>query len=112
VSINWLLVGVIALNLLFSTIGDVFAKLWGLTDNMQWLYIGLAVNVVTIFLFMLAVKIGGLALNTTVILILTIMINVLLGFFIFHEKIGPIQWAGIALGLVSVVLVLNLFKIS
>lgn len=110
--IPWLLVGVIALNLLFSTVGDALAKVWGITNNLQWLWIGLGINIFTIFFFMLAVKLGGLAVNTTIILILTIILNVLVGFLIFHEKIAPIQWFGIALGIVAIVFVANLFKLA
>ena len=107
-----LLVGVIALNLIFSTVGDAMAKIWGITNHLLWLWVGLGINVFTIFFFMVAVKLGGLAVNTTIILILTIVLNVFVGFLIFHEKIAPVQWFGIALGLIAIVFVADLFKFA
>lgn len=110
--INWVLLGFVALNLTFSTIGDICAKLWGLSNGHKWFYIGLAVNLITIAAFMAIVRLGGLAIATSVVLILTIMINVFLGYIIFHEKVTPGQWFGVGLGLIAILLILEVFKFN
>src|SRR3990167_3972983 len=107
-NINWTLLVVILINLTFSTLGDIFAKMWGITGQQKWLYIGLPINVVTIFFYMLIVKLGSLAIHTTIVLIITIIISVSLGFFMFGEKISFSQWLGIAVGLSGIPLIMGL----
>lgn len=102
---SWILVLVIALNLAFSTVGDICAKLWGETQGPHWLIIGLLVNLVTIFFFMLAIRLGTLATTTALVLLLTLLINATVGFLVFHERINPSQWAGMALGCVAIFLI-------
>ena len=107
--INWLLIGIIAVNLIFSTLGDICAKLWGITNHQKWLYIGLALNLVTILAFMGIVRTGGLAIAATIVLIITIIIGVMVGHFVFGESIFFIQWVGIVLGLIAIPLILGIF---
>lgn len=109
---NWLLIVVVLVNLTFSTFGDIVAKLWGITNNHKWFFIGLPINLVTIIFYMLIVKIAGLAIPTTIVLILTILISVILGFVIFKENIIFEQWIGLALALIAIPLLLGVFKVS
>ncbi len=99
---NWPIFITITVNLLFSSLGDVCAKLWGVTGNHNWFYAGIPISIITILSYMVIVKQGGLAVPTTIVLILTIILNVLIGFLIFHEKVAAGQWVGIALGVLSV----------
>jgi drug/metabolite transporter (DMT)-like permease len=108
-NIPWPLIGVVVLNLIFSTTSDIFAKYWGITNNPVWLYSGLAVNVLTVFFYMYAIRLGGLAITTSVILLITIAISVAFGFFFFHEQVRPSQWIGIGVGFVAVVLISGIF---
>jgi drug/metabolite transporter (DMT)-like permease len=98
------LVVAIVANIAFSTIGDVFAKFWGLTDDRRWLYAGLALSLATTYYFMTAIKLGGLAIATTVILLLTIIVNTTIGVAAFHERLTPLQWAGIVMGALCLLL--------
>jgi len=109
--INWFVVEIVAVNLTFSILGDICAKLWGISTNIKWLYIGLIVNLITVFAWMVIVKTAGLAIPTTIVLILTIALNVILGFLLFHEKIHTGQWIGISLGLLSILLILEVIKL-
>jgi|GEM_PF-1256841 len=109
-NLNWTLIGIAAANLTLSTAGDICAKLWGMPGGQKWLYIGMAINVFTIFSFMAVVRWGGLAVSSTVVLILTIVLNTLVGAFIFRESVAPTQWAGIALGVIAIVLVSGLVR--
>lgn len=105
---NWLLIGVVALNLIFSTLSDVMAKYWGITNSNLWLWIGLAFNIPTVFFYMSAIRLGGLAITTTIMLVLTMTISVGLGYFIFHELVTPSQWLGIGAGIFSILLISGL----
>ena len=108
-NIPWLLVGVVVLNLTFSTICDVFAKYWGLTNNFNWLYAGLAFDLLTSFFYMDSIRLGGLAIVPSIILLITLAISVLLGFFFFHEQIHFSQWIGIGTGFIAVLLISGVF---
>lgn len=111
-NINWPIILIVATNLTFSVLGDICAKLWGIRNDQMWLWVGLMVNMMTVFAWMLIVRYAGLAIPTTVVLIITIILNVSLGFLVFHEKINPGQWLGIGLGLLSILLILEVFKIN
>jgi drug/metabolite transporter (DMT)-like permease len=107
---NWLLIGVVALNLSFSTLSDIAAKYWGITNNNTWLYIGLVLNLPTVFFYMNAIRLGGLAITTPVILLLTIIISVTLGYLMFRESVTASQWLGIGIGIFSILLISGLLK--
>jgi|ERR1700733_1394138 drug/metabolite transporter (DMT)-like permease len=104
-NLDWILIGVVALNLFFSTICDVCAKYWGITNNWNWLYVGLALNIITIFFYMYSIRLGGLAITTSVILLITMAISVSLGFFFFHEQVHYSQWIGIGAGFLAIILI-------
>ena|SRR5581483_6678886 len=110
--INWQIILAVVVNLTFSTLGDTSAKLWGLTSNQRWFYIGLPINLVTVIAFMFIVRLGGLAIPTTIVLILTILINVILGFLIFKETVSIEQFVGIGLAIVAIPLLLGISKAS
>ncbi len=104
---NWTLIGFLAMNFVLSVTGDVMAKVWAVTDKMTYFYIGLGVNVFTMITFMLVVRSGGLSIGSNAALILTMLGNLAIGVLIFKEVVTPIQWVGVALGLVAAFLVLR-----
>jgi EamA domain-containing membrane protein RarD len=110
--INWPIILAVAINLTFSTFGDISAKLWGLTSNQRWFYIGLPINIITIIAFMFIVRLGGLAIPTTIVLILTILINVILGFLLFKEVVSFEQFIGVGLAIIAIPLLLGISKAS
>ncbi len=101
---------VLALNLTVSTIGDALAKFSSVTNNNNWFYIGLVFNIVAITTFMLLIRMGGLAVSTSVTLLLTILCNVLVGIFVFHENIDTFQLVGIWMGVLAIILISNAYK--
>ena len=107
---SWFLVLAVGLNLIFSTICDILSKYWGITNNIKFLYVGLTLNLITAFFYMFAVKVGGLAITTSIMLLLTMAISVSLGFIFFHEQVSTSQWVGIILGFFSVVLISGVFR--
>ena len=107
---SWPLIWAVVINLTFSTLGDVCAKIWGLTGNQRWFYIALPISLVTIVAFLFIVRLGGLAIPTTIVLILTILINVTIGAVFFKEPIFTQQWVGIVLALFAIPLLLGMFS--
>jgi len=101
----------LAINLTLSTIADVSTAISRATNNIHWFYVGLAFNIAAVSIFTYLIRIGGLAISTSIILLLTILINVFFGFLVFHEKIEPLQWVGIGMGVVAVVLISNMYKL-
>jgi len=61
---------------------------------------------------MLVVREGGLAVGSTIALLLTILSTVLIGFLIFKETVALGQWLGIGLGLIAIPLILGVIKFS
>lgn len=107
---QWLLIGAVVLNLIFSTTSDILAKYWGITDNLKYLFLGLAVNALTVFFYMAAIKYGTLAITMPIVLIITIIISVGVGHFFFHESMNLTQWVGIAVGIVAVALISGIVR--
>ena len=103
--VNWPLISVILLNLFFSTICDMFAKYWSVTGNQSWLYGGVVLNLLTIFFYMCAIRLGGLAITSALVLLITVAISVSLGAFYFHEPVHLSQWIGIALSVPALILI-------
>ena len=98
-------------NLLFSTVGDYLAKMWGVTGLNTYLYVALAISLLTSFFYFATIKYSSLTVGPSVLLILTLIISVCMGYFWFNERVSSTQAVGIALGLVAIVLILDLIKI-
>lgn len=96
-------------NLTVSTIGDVLAKLSGTRGN-DLFVLGLVFNIMAIASFMFLIRIGGLAISPSIVLLLTILIDVLFGLFMFHEEIEMLQWVGIGMGVMAIMLISNIYK--
>lgn len=101
------LIASVVANLTFSTVGDICAELWRTTGSSNWFYVGFAVNLFTTLFFMVIIRLGGLAISTATVLIITILINVVVGSFIFGERINILQWIGIGLGVIAISLILH-----
>ncbi len=109
--INWVLIIFLGLNFIFSTAGETTSKLWAIHSGQKWLWITLAINVLASLTFMRVIRESGLAVGTTVMLLLTILSTALIGFFAFKEEIAAGQWIGIALGFLAVLFLLNVVRL-
>jgi drug/metabolite transporter (DMT)-like permease len=108
---SWLLIGLLCLNLILATAGDTSAKLWAITPGHKWLWITLAISIFTTLTYMLVVRESGLAVGSTIMLLLTILSTCLIGFFVFQEQITGTQWIGIALGFVAIFFLLDIPRV-
>lgn len=104
------LVGVMFLNLVFSTTMDILAKYWGMTNNIIFFYWSMLASLFTTFFYICIIKYGSLTVSTSVTLLLTMIISVSMGYFYFHEVVKPLQWIGILLGFISITLMLDIFN--
>ncbi|HBZ73501.1 TPA: hypothetical protein DEO28_03255 [Candidatus Dependentiae bacterium] len=109
---NWTLIGLLAVNLIFSTLADTAAKMWAVHAGYKWFFVALSISVVTFITFALVVREGGLAIGSTIALLLTIITTVCVGFFVFKEAVTLGQWLGIGLGLLSILFILEIFKLK
>jgi drug/metabolite transporter (DMT)-like permease len=107
---KWTLLGILAVNLIFATLSDTAVKMWAVHPGQKWFLIAFFINVLTFTSFAYVIKEGGLAVGSTVALLLTIFTTVCIGFFFFKEQVTMMQWFGIGLGLFSIALVLGLIK--
>ena len=106
---NWNLIGLLVINLAFALASDAFAKVWSVNHQARWFYMALVLGIGAIITFMLVVRSGGLSVGSTIALILTMVGNVLIGLYFFKEVLVPMQWIGIILGFIAVLLVLRPF---
>ncbi len=110
-NINWLFFIFLGLNFILSTTGDTTAKLWAIHPGQKWLWITLAINVFTSITFMLVIRESGLAIGSAIMLLLTMLSTLLIGYLIFKEHIANGQWVGIALGFIAVLFLLKIFRL-
>lgn len=84
--------------------GDYFAKRWSL-DRGSMLYLLAVLGYFgSSFFYLPTLLRGGLVVTSIIWSVLSIAGFLLIGFFVFHEKVNALQIAGIVLGIVSVVL--------
>ena len=107
---NWILIGLLALNLIFAALADTAAKMWAVHSGYKWFLIALSISLFTFATFALVIREGGLAIGSTIALLLTIVTTVCIGFFFFKEQVTLGQWLGIGLGLFSILLILEVIK--
>jgi len=110
-NINWLFLLFLGLNFILSTTGDTTAKLWAIHPGQKWLWVTLAINVFTSLSFMLVIRQSGLAVGSAIMLLLTMLSTLLIGYLIFKEHLTNGQWVGISLGFLAVLFLLNIIRI-
>ena len=71
-----ILILVMFLNLSFSTMMDVFAKYWGITNDMKYFYYSLLASSFTMVFYILMIKYGSLTISAPIALLATMMISV------------------------------------
>ncbi len=89
----------------FADTANVFiAKKFVDSNNYYWL-IGTVLTVIVLNLaYIMSVKAGELSIITATWLVTVLIGSVLLGYFIFKEDISTLQWLGIILAVVSIIL--------
>jgi drug/metabolite transporter (DMT)-like permease len=110
-SMSWLFILFLVLNFILSTAGDTAAKVWADNPGHKWFWITIVLSAITSVSFMLVIRQSGLAIGSTIMLLLTMASTFLIGFLYFKEHIATGQWIGIALAFVAVLFLSNLIRI-
>ena len=108
---NWALIGLLAINLVFALAGETTAKYWAIHQTKTLLALGLTLTLITQVFFMLIVREGGLAIGGSIALVLTLIGTTLIGALFFKEILTYGQWFGIILGIISALFILNIVKL-
>ena len=102
--IQWLLPLLVLI--LFELIADVLAKNWSLNGGWFLAIASLTAYLLANTFWLFALKNGsGLGRGAIIFSLVSAIIAILLGVFLYHEKVSTIQMVGITFGLVSLVLI-------
>lgn len=88
-----------------EALADVLFKKWALTNNGGFLLTGLIIYVTGTIIWAFSLKFEYLSKAITIFSILNLIIVVLVGVFLFKEDLSLINKIGIALGVISVVMI-------
>ena len=92
--------------LAFEAIADIFAEEYAIKGGSLFWTLAIVGYILANVFWLSSLKLGsGLARGTTLFGVGSLLIGVILGVIFFHERLDAYQMAGVALGLVSVVLV-------
>jgi multidrug transporter EmrE-like cation transporter len=96
--------GLIIIGVLLEVAGDVFFKKWALEHKNVLLYIGLLIYFSGAIFWALSLKFEYLSRAISIFTILNLIIAVLAGVLFFKENLSITNKLGIALGIISVIL--------
>jgi multidrug transporter EmrE-like cation transporter len=102
---NYIFVGLMILVAIVETIGDILFKFWAIKEKNIFLVIGVVLYMIATIIFAFSLKYEALSKAISIFSILTIILVVLAGFFIFKENITYLQKIGILLGIIGIVLI-------
>ena len=108
---DWVLIGLLGLNWIFSTTGDSISKLWATHPGPKWALVTIGFSVLAAFTWMLVVRRAGLAAGSAIMLLLTMISTVLIGLLVFREQITKEQGIGLALGFAAALFLLNIIRV-
>ncbi len=96
----------LSLLILFEVIADIFSKQWALSGSwIMWTGAILGYIIANVF-WLFAIRGGsGLARGAVIFSVASAIIAVLLGVFLYKENVTTIQFFGIGVGIVSLVLI-------
>lgn len=96
-AIVWLLISVVLYGF-----GEYFSKLWAMKPNINTTLIIVGVSVLSLLAWLPALlHRNQISIMGTIWLLLATMATVFVGVVLFHEKITPIEWAGIIMALMA-----------
>jgi len=97
---------VLGLLILVEAIAEYFINLSNTSNKLYYLYIGMVTYLLVAYLFYLFLKFGtSFAVSNTIWQVSNIIILSLVSYFIFKERLTKIQWFGIFLAIISVLLI-------
>lgn len=104
-TIKFLFFAMILLATLFEVAGDIFFKKWSMGGKNALIIIGFLIYAIGTIFWAFSLKYEYLSKAISVLTILNLIIIVLVGTLYFNEGLSLINKIGIALGVISVVLI-------
>lgn len=94
-----------ALGVAFEITGDAFIKKWSIDNGTPWLIIGFSIYLIGSGFWVASLKYEAISRAITIFMLLNVIGVVLVGLFIFREKLTMQQILGILLGIVALILI-------
>lgn len=97
--------GLLALAVALEVVGDIFFKKWSLDNKNILLILGLIIYFIGTIFWAISLKYEFLSKAISVFTVLNLILVVLAGVIMFKEDLSIINRIGIALGILSVILI-------
>ena len=91
--------------LLVDLAGDYFMKKWALSDNLRFILIGLLTFAIANVFWAYTLKYEAMSKIFVYYSVLVLIAGVILGTFIFKEKLLLINWVGVLLAIIGMIFV-------
>lgn len=102
---HWLVF--IGLLIVFEIIADIFSKEWSLNGRISFWIFALSGYVVANIFWLRAIRLGsGLSRGAVLFSVGSAIAAVIIGVLVYKESVGKIELIGMALGIVSLILIL------
>jgi multidrug transporter EmrE-like cation transporter len=90
---------------IFEIGGDVLFKKWAIENKNLYFVIGFIIYIFAILALALSLKYGSLSKAISILTIINFVVIALVGLLIFKEDVSLLNKVGIALGVISVILI-------
>jgi multidrug transporter EmrE-like cation transporter len=96
----------LTLLIVFELIADIFAKEWSLKSNPVFWICSLLGYIIANVFWLFAIKNGsGLARGATIFSVVSAIIAILIGLVFYKESVTVIQFVGMVVGLIAIILI-------
>jgi len=101
---NFFPILLLALGGIVLTAGDIVMKKWIVTSSAPTFFIGLAIWMIGLLFLAQSFKYKNIAIASTIFVIFNVVTLSLVSWFYFKEKLTPIEFFGIFLGILSIII--------
>ena len=105
IPLKFIFFGLIGLAVALEILGDIFFKKWSLENQNSLLVVGMIIYIIGTVFWAISLKYEYLSKAISVFTVLNLVVLTLVGVLYFKEDISLVNKAGIAFGILSVILV-------
>lgn len=98
-------IGLVVVALTIDVLGDYWLKKWAIGSGVKWLLAGLGIYGLANLFWAASMRYELLSKVIVFYSVLGVVAGIFVGVVLFQEKLSAINWAGFALGIVSLVLI-------
>jgi multidrug transporter EmrE-like cation transporter len=102
---KYIFFGLLLLAVVLEVAADILFKKWSIENKGLLLGIGLALYLVGTIFWAMSLKYDFLSKAVSIFTVLNMILVVIVGLFVFKEDVSTINKIGIALGIISVILI-------